>query len=175
MSKNSAALFFCVLVCRISLATGEDPKLALWEELTGQKKNPERSQITDQQLRSWSDLELYSRALSSYQLRNEPELSACVHELKKRFSKSPYTDDAIFFLGQLALESKDYARALENFQEISKVYPQSNRMVSAQFSKGQAYKKMNLNDLARRTFQEVRMRYPGSPESLRSELAFSDP
>ena len=69
----------------------------------------------------------------------------------------------------MALQNRSYPEALRDFQKISKNYPNSNKAVSAQFSKAITYKRLNLPAESKRVFKEVMAKYPGSPESFRAE------
>lgn len=130
---------------------------ALWAELTGKD------------VRKLDDVGLYSEILANYQVRDFKGLRIHLETLLKRFPTSPYADNALYLGGQLALEIKNYPEALKHFQRIVQYYPQSNKMVSATFAKGLAYKKMNLDIQAKKVFFDLRKKYPGSPESYRAE------
>ena len=163
MYKITALL--CLLsffVLQAAQAVPQKPKLdtksdALWAELTGKD------------LRKLDDVGLYSEVLAHYQVRDVKGLRLHLEALLKRFPTSPYADNALYLGGQLALEMKNYPEALRYFQKIVQYYPQSNKVVSASFAKGLAYKKMNLEMQAKRVFFDLRKKYPGSPESFRAE------
>jgi TolA-binding protein len=131
---------------------------ALWQELTGEN------------LDKLDDKGLYSEVVAQYQIRDVKGLSRYVEALLSRYPSSPYADNALFLGGELALEMKNYPEALRYFQRVTRSYPLSNRVVAAQFAKGMAYKKMNLEAQAKRVFFELRTKYPGSPESFRAEV-----
>lgn len=131
---------------------------ALWQELTGEN------------LDKLDDKGFYSEVVAQYQIRDAKGLSRYVEALLSRYPTSPYADNALYLGGELALEMKNYPEALRYFQKVTRLYPLSNRVVAAQFAKGMAYKKMNLDAQAKRVFFEVRTKYPGSPESFRAEV-----
>jgi outer membrane protein assembly factor BamD (BamD/ComL family) len=129
----------------------------LWQELTGENLN------------KFDDKRFYSEIIAQYHTRDAKGLSRYLEALLRRYPASPYADNALYLGGELALEMKNYPDALRYFQRITRSYPLSNRVVAAQFSKGIAYKKMNLDVQAKKVFYELRMKYPGSPESFRAE------
>lgn len=150
------------LVLNTAMAIPQKPKVdgksdALWAELTGKD------------IRKLDDVGLYSEILANYQVRDVKGLRLHLESLLKRFPTSPYADNALYLGGQLALEMKNYPEALKHFQKIMQYYPQSNKVVSATFAKGMAYKKMNLDIQAKKVFFELRKKYPGSPEYFRAE------
>lgn len=128
----------------------------LYKELTGK----DYSQL--------DEMALYSEILTAYQSQNETEFSAILTVFLQKHSQSVYADNALFLGGKMALEKKQYGKAVQFFQKVQDQFPQSNKVVSAEFAKGVAYKKMNLEKLALRIFDEVKRKYPGSPESFRA-------
>lgn len=132
-------------------------KQALLIELTG--KDPSKE----------SDVALYAQIVSAYQNNDEIGFKSRLQSLLSRFPKSSYSDNALFLAGRMAVNQKNYAQAIRYFSEIEKKYPHSNKMVSAKFAKAITYKKMNLPEFAQRTLKEVRVKYPGSPESFRAD------
>jgi TolA-binding protein len=162
MKRKALFLILATLFSHRSEAVPEKPKLkpqgsALWQELTGEN------------LEKMDDQTLYSEAVGHYQARDPKALARYLATLIRRFPASPFADNALFLGGELALEMKNYPEALRYFHQITRLYPLSNRVVAAQFSKGIAYKKMNLEIQAKKVFFELRRKYPGSPESFRAE------
>lgn len=149
-----SSLSFAAIPAKVKM---DSKSQTLWAELTG--KN----------IQKLDDQGIYSEVVAHYQTRDVRGLKFYLEALIKRFPTSPYADNALYLGGQLALETKNYPDALRHFQKLTQFYPLSNRMVAAQFSKGIAYKKMNLEPQARKVFFELRKKYPGSPESFRAE------
>lgn len=138
-------------------AKGDLNREALLIELTGKDDN------------TMSDVELYSEIVAAYQARDKAGMKSRVQKFMSRHAKSPFADNALYLAGRMALDQKSYGEALKYFNRVATEYPRSNRVVSAQFAKAIAYKKMNLDGEARRAFREVIQKYPGSPESFRAD------
>lgn len=126
-------------------------------------------ELTGKDTKKITEEELYAEVVTSYRNNNEPSLRAHGKNFLKRFGRSHFADNVLFLQGQLALQNKNFPEALRYFQKISKAYPNSNKVVSASFSKALTYKRLNLPAEARRVFKEVMVKYPGSPESFRAE------
>ncbi len=155
----AAVIFWgSLLHAEVKSPTSEDlSKEALLIELTGK----DFKKLTEE--------DLYAEVVTAYRNNNEPALKAHSKSFMKRFGGSHFADNVLFLQGQMALQNKNYPEALKLFQKISKTYPNSNKVVSASFSKALTYKRLNLPAEARRVFKEVMVKYPGSPESFRSE------
>ncbi|MFN7905817.1 MAG: tetratricopeptide repeat protein [Pseudobdellovibrionaceae bacterium] len=141
---------------RNEISESAKAEAALYKELTGKDYS------------KLDETSLYSEIITSFQSQNETEFSAMLTVFMQKYSQSIYADNALFLAGKMALEKKQYGRAVTYFQKIQDQFPQSNKVVSASFAKGVAYKKMNLEKLALRVFDEVSRKYPGSPESFRA-------
>lgn len=127
------------------------------------------AELTGRDYSKINEIDLYAEIISSYQIQDRNRMKAQVEIFTGRFPKSIYADNALFLMGRVELENKNYPAALKCFQKIQLEYPYSNKMVSTQYLKGVAYKKMNLNNEARRVFREVMAKFPGSPESFRAD------
>lgn len=125
-------------------------------------------ELTGKDYSAMDEMGLYSEILTAYQSQSETEFSTLLSVFMQKHSQSVYADNALFLAGKMALEKKQYGKAVGYFQKVEDQFPQSNKVVSAAFAKGIAYKKMNLEKLALRIFEDVRKKYPGSPESFRA-------
>ncbi|MES3038468.1 MAG: tetratricopeptide repeat protein [Bdellovibrionota bacterium] len=155
---------FCLLIITLTqFAQAAKPsvnsmaKQNLIIELTG--KDPSKM----------TDVGLYSELVATYQSNNEIAFKSRLQSFMQNYSKSTYADNALFLAGRMALENKNYPEALRYFHRITVQYPNSNKVVAAQFSKAVAYKKMNLNPQAKKVFTEITRKYPGSPEGFRAQ------
>lgn len=117
-----------------------------------------------------SELEIYHKVAEKYQQNDEVAVQAYANLLIKKYPRSIYCDNALYFQGMMAFTSKKFGESLNAFQRILQNYPQSNKAVSALFAKGVVFKKMNLPKEAARVLASVINKYPGSPESDRAEI-----
>lgn len=85
-----------------------------------------------------------------------------VVQASSEFLKKPnLTDDqrgrALYTLGQAYAEKQDYTQALDQFDKVLKVRPQSDTWLPpyAHYHRGLVYLKMGKNDLAKRDFEKV--------------------
>jgi TolA-binding protein len=146
------------VVAEVKSPTSDDlSKEALMIELTG--KN----------FKTLKEEELYAEIVTAYRNNNEIALRAHSKTFMKKYTQSLFADNVLYLQGQMALQNKNYPEALRLFQNISKAYPHSNKVVSAHFSKALTYKRLNLPAEAKRVLKEVMVKFPGSPESFRAE------
>ncbi|MGZ3774693.1 MAG: tetratricopeptide repeat protein [Pseudobdellovibrionaceae bacterium] len=126
-------------------------------------------ELTGKDISKENDIILYAEMVNAYHEDNEIAFKSRLQNLLKRFSQSSYADNALFLAGRMALEHNNFAEAIRYFGQIEKEYPNSNKIVSAKFAKAMTYKRMNLPEFASRTLQEIKTKYPGSPESFRAD------
>lgn len=146
-----------VVKTNVSKARASSGQQSLLVELTGKDVSQE------------SDMALYAEMVSAYQRDDEVSFNSRLQSLMTRFPKSIYADNALFLAGRFAVDHQNYPQAVKYFGRVEKEYPRSSRVPAARFAKAMTYKKMNLPDFAKRSLQDVRSRYPGSPESFRAD------
>lgn len=112
---------------------------------------------------------LYSELVSAYRGNDEIGFKSRLQTFITRFPQSAYADNALYLAGRMAFSNHNYAEAIKYYQKVATQYPRSNKVVAAQFAKAAAYKKMNLQPQAKSVFQDIRKKFPGSPEAFRAE------
>lgn len=115
------------------------------------------------------DITLYSEIVAFYQSNDQRRLRHRLQSLMTQFPQSHFIDNALYLAGRQSMENRNYPEAIKYFQKVINEYPQSNRMVSAQFAKAMTYKKMNLNTQSKNVLKDIKKKFPGSPESYRAE------
>jgi TolA-binding protein len=150
-------LSLCVVESSFAAKKTSAGKEALMIELTG--KDPSKIDETT----------LYSEIVAAYRKNDEIGFKSRLQTFMTRFSNSPYADNVLYIAGRMAFNNKNYPEAIKYYQKVITQYPRSNKTVAARLAKGVAYKKMNLTPQAKFVFQDLRKRYPGSPESFRAE------
>jgi TolA-binding protein len=126
-------------------------------------------ELTGRDFSKLSESSLYSELIASYQTKNELQFFAQLDVFLSKYKKGSFADNALFLAGRLALEKKNYAKAIYYFDKVIHKYPSSNKVVSAELSKGIAYQRMSLHPLALQVFERIKKKYPGSPEFYRAE------
>lgn len=113
---------------------------------------------------------LYSEVLRYYQIKSSEGLNVMVGEFLVRYPNSIFADNALYLQGQLELALGNPSKALAAFEQVIKMYPSGNKYVSALFGKGVAYRKLQIYGFSKNVFQEVKKKFPGSPEFYKAEL-----
>jgi TolA-binding protein len=113
--------------------------------------------------------QVYEKIIEKYRGNDLKALEAYMNLLLIKYPQSHFADNALYLQGMLAFSIKSYAKSLEAFQKIIKLYPNGNKAVSALFAKGILYKKLNLKTESENVLSNVKVKYPGSPESLRAD------
>lgn len=126
-------------------------------------------ELTGKDVSKIDEATLYAEIFGAYRSNNEIGFKSRLQTFITRFPASPYADNVLYLAGRRAFSAKNYAEAIKYYQKVITQYPRSNKVVAARFAKGIAYKKMNLQPQAQGVLQDLRKRYPGSPESFRAE------
>lgn len=126
-------------------------------------------ELTGKDITKENDITLYAEMVGAYQRDDEIAFKSRLQSMMARFPHSPYADNALFLAGRMAVDHNNYAEAIKHFARIEKEYSHSNKVIAAKFAKAMTYRRMNLPEFAKKALQEVRVKYPGSPESFRAD------
>jgi TolA-binding protein len=110
---------------------------------------------------------LYSKILETYRVRNVAEMEKATELLIKTYPDSVFADNSLYISGLLAFEANDMSRAEKYMERVIREYPRGNKVAAALFAKASVEKRQRKYDVARRTFHQILVSYPGSPEAAR--------
>ena len=113
-------------------------------------------------LREEVNVDGYRRALS---LIREQRFDEALQELESFASKHPshpYTDNALFWSGEIHYLRHDYDRALAYFQRIEKLHSWENKAPDALYRLGQIYLRRGDTARAQAYFDKVREQFPNT-------------
>lgn len=127
-------------------------------------------ELSGENFKDLDEESIFEKIMDKYRNNDLRAMEAYSNLLINKYPLSHLADNALYYEGMLALNSKNYGKSLEYFQKVIALYPQSNKAVSALFAKGVLYRKMNLNSESESILKDLQHRFPGSPESLRAEL-----
>lgn len=106
----------------------------------------------------------------AFEKNNFEDFKAKYEMFRKKYPTSSFLDDAEYMKGMLHAGRKEYGYALQTFNGALRKYPTSNRVRTLILTKGTTLKKMNLPELAKPQLENVKKKFPGSPEALRAEV-----
>jgi len=76
-----------------------------------------------------------------------------------------YEERALYFIGVMDYDKKDYEKAVIALQEFADNYPKSKNMSSAIYYQGESLKALGKNDEAKLFFEELMSKFPKSKEA----------
>ncbi|MFJ1267150.1 tol-pal system protein YbgF [Legionella lytica] len=81
----------------------------------------------------------------------------------QKYPRGGYTSNAQYWLGELYLVKKDYAKAIEHFDVVLKQFPTSSKSAASMLKVGYAYAEMGNKPEAQKYLQQVVRAYPNTP------------
>ncbi|MEW5736917.1 MAG: tol-pal system protein YbgF [Thermodesulfobacteriota bacterium] len=87
-------------------------------------------------------------------------------EFLKRFPKSRYADNALFWVGETYFLEKDYQKAILEYQKVIEQFPKGNKVPAALLKQGLAFARLRDTANAKIILEDLISRYPQSPEAL---------
>jgi TolA-binding protein len=157
------------MICALAMVLVSLPLMAKAGTDKSMSKEALLVELTGKDISKENDVALYSEIVGAYQADDEVGLKSRTQNLLNRFPHSNYADNALYLVGRMAMDHKNYGEALKYFSKVLQDYPNGNKAVSAEFAKGIAYERMKLPKFAKDVLNEVQKKYPGSPESFRAE------
>lgn len=107
-------------------------------------------------------VEGYRRGLRLIRERRFPEALTELDAFAEAHPSHPYTDNALFWCGELHYLRHEYDAALRYFQRIEKLHGWSNKAPDALYRLGQIYLRRGDSARARAYFDKVREQFPNT-------------
>ena len=95
--------------------------------------------------------------------------SAVFENFLKKYPKSRIAANAQYWLAESHFGLKEYDKAIVEFDEVRRRYPQSDKVPAALLRQGFAFAELGEKLNARLVLQEVVEKYPQSPESAQGQ------
>ena len=126
--------------------------------------------IRDPNSNASNEFKIFSELEDAYESNNEEAFLQKRAEFFRKFPESSYIDDVNYLAGMMNAGKKNYGAALKDFDDTIQLNPSGNKVRTAMLSKAALYKRMNLPEYAKPIFEQIKKRFPGSPEALRAEI-----
>lgn len=117
---------------------------------------------SDESLAVGSALEQYRQALLLLTARKVPQAVAALSAFVAAHPQHPYADNALYWRGVAHYVALDYRRALADFHQVLRAYPNGNKKAEALLNVAYCHARMGHKQEARNYFQAVQRHYPGS-------------
>jgi tol-pal system protein YbgF len=122
----------------------------------GKKSGEEKEKISDPRT-------LYQSAYQAFQAGDLNNARSGFQALLQNFPESDLADNALFWLGEIALKENDLEKAKTFFQGVVDRYPLGNKVPDALYKLGVIEKERGNLSQAQGYFQKVIQEYPWSP------------
>lgn len=137
-------------------------------EALAESRFPDKSE-----LENLTEEELYSTAKQAY---DDGEYQTAVQGFElflEKFPNSEKADNARFWIGEVYFAEKWYEKAILEYENVIKNYPEGNKVRGAYLKQGIAFSKLGENANARLILQTLIQKYPDSDEAkiARKKLA----
>ncbi|MDA2915502.1 tol-pal system protein YbgF [Nitrospinae bacterium AH_259_B05_G02_I21] len=83
----------------------------------------------------------------------------------KRYPNTELASSSQYWIGECYLGQRNYAQAVEEFQKLLDVYPQSPKVPSALYKQGLAYLELGREDKALKALETVSSQFPTTTEA----------
>ena len=156
-----------------------DKRLSRLETFMGMETTDKFAALADSRFPDKSEMEnlteeeLYGTAKQAYD-NSEYQTAVQGFELfLEKFPDSENADNARFWIGEVYFAEKWYEKAILEYENVIKNYPEGNKVRGAYLKQGMAFAKLGENANARLILQTLIQKYPDSDEAkiARKKLA----
>ncbi|MBN2537444.1 tol-pal system protein YbgF [candidate division WOR-3 bacterium] len=109
--------------------------------------------------------QLYNTAYLDFTRGNYRVAVAGLEQYLQMFPDSEMADNALYWIGECWYSLGELGKAEEEFKNVLIRYPTGNKVPAATYKLGLVYLAQNREDAARRQFEAVVEKYPGSTEA----------
>lgn len=179
-SKPGRALESLLLIKQKELQRLKNENRVLKQSLRELKRRPAArtgSDITRTVVKNQlSEKQQFEELSLAYVRKDKATMIRAYRDLMRAFPQTIYKDKALFMMGDMSLQLREFAEALKYFRTLEADYPQSGKIPSVKLAKSKIYYQMSLAEQARVLLTELIRDYPKSPEaqSAKAELKLLD-
>jgi TolA-binding protein len=122
------------------------------------------SVVIDKKLNG-TDYALYQKAMIMGVEGRPSDKISNLEQIRSNHPRSAYIDDAVYEIANVNLQTENYDKAIEGFQDLIENYPRSIYIRKAMLNKGLSYYNTSRDEKALAEFKSLITSYPGSDES----------
>lgn len=105
---------------------------------------------------------LYQAALKAVSERKLGSALRALHGFLVKFPAHPYAHNALYWKGEVLYAERQYAQAVQAYEEVVRKQPRGSKSADALFKLGMSLRRMGNVQAAKQRFQQVQAQYPGS-------------
>jgi tol-pal system protein YbgF len=109
----------------------------------------------------------YEAALSLVRQKNYAKAEPGLRRFLARYPDHPYSDNALYWLGECLFERGDFAAARDSFANVEARYPSENKVPDALFKLALSYERLGQADEAKKTFGRLLAAHPDTAAARR--------
>ena len=112
---------------------------------------------------------LYDRGLDFFNKYQYNDALTCFKDFTDNYPNHPLTGNAWFWQGECSYQLQDYPAAVVAYQKVITAFSDNNKYVSSLLKQGMALDANGNREQAKVRWQEVRNRFPNTPEATRAK------
>ncbi|PWV60591.1 tol-pal system protein YbgF [Plasticicumulans acidivorans] len=121
-----------------------------------------------------SDKATYEAAIVHLREGRYDEAIGLLENFNTRFTSSPLTGNALYWLGESYFMTGDYAHARDTLLQFGAGYPNSEKLPEAMLRLGQSYARLGDTGKAREVLRRLTQAYPGTAAATQASRQMQD-
>jgi tol-pal system protein YbgF len=165
-------------VAHVIAADSEPPAqtavLVADDESTGSGANRTPSDAEKKKMRAVAAAAAeYETALSAVRQKNYAKAEPGLRRFVERHPDHPYSDNALYWLGECLFQRGDYAGARDSFAKVEARYPGENKVPDALLKLALSYERLGQTDEAKKTIGRLQAAHPDTAAARRIPESYS--
>lgn len=116
----------------------------------------------------------YNKAYKTFKDQNYQQTISLMGDFLKKYPSHPYSDNAIFWMGESYFQLKNYEKADKDFEKVIQQYPNGNKVPDALLRSGICKLRLSEPEKAKVSFDQLMMKYPESMAAKRAKATLGE-
>ena len=116
----------------------------------------------------------YNKAYKTFKDQDYHLTIRLMSEFLKKYPSHPYSDNAMFWIGESYFQLKNYEQANNNFQDVVQKYPNGNKVPDALLRSGICELRLSEPGKAKFAFEQLIKKYPESMAAKRAKVTIGE-
>lgn len=125
------------------------------------------------QAKSLSDFKAFQQGITQLNGDDYKGAAVTLQAFVKTNPKSPYAENAQYWIGECYYGMRDFPRAVAEFQKVIKDFPKGSKIAASMLKQGFSFFEMQSFDDAKAFLEKVIVKYPQTDEAIKAQVTIT--
>ena len=149
--------------------TALDQKASANSDALASLQNPPAAEPASETKEAGVGADIYNQALDSFKAKKYEVARAQFEAFLKANPNDPYSDNALFWIGETYYSEKNYKYAINEYARVQEKYPQGNKVPAALYKIGLCFEQLKKIPEASAMYKQLIEAFPASEEAAKAK------